>query len=57
MENIAMPVTTVLIMGAAGRDFHNFNVVFRDRPPVLMVDPAAGLKLAVAVATLAALEK
>ena len=21
----------VLIMGAAGRDFHNFNVVFRDR--------------------------
>ncbi len=25
-----MHVTTVLIMGAAGRDFHNFNVVFRD---------------------------
>lgn len=25
-----MSVTTVLIMGAAGRDFHNFNVVFRD---------------------------
>ena len=23
----------VLIMGAAGRDFHNFNVVFRDDPP------------------------
>ncbi|MEO0108865.1 MAG: GTPase, partial [candidate division WOR-3 bacterium] len=22
----------VLIMGAAGRDFHNFNVFFRDRP-------------------------
>jgi len=22
----------VVIMGAAGRDFHNFNVVFRDRP-------------------------
>jgi predicted GTPase len=22
----------VLIMGAAGRDFHNFNVVFRDDP-------------------------
>ena len=22
----------VLIMGAAGRDFHNFNVVFRDNP-------------------------
>jgi predicted GTPase len=24
--------TRVLIMGAAGRDFHNFNVVFRDNP-------------------------
>ena len=22
----------VVIMGAAGRDFHNFNVVFRDNP-------------------------
>ncbi|MCX6063106.1 MAG: GTPase, partial [Caldiserica bacterium] len=22
----------VLIMGAAGRDFHNFNVVYRDNP-------------------------
>ncbi len=25
-------VTKVVIMGAAGRDFHNFNVVFRDSP-------------------------
>lgn len=25
-----MPKTRVLIMGAAGRDFHNFNTVFRD---------------------------
>ena len=25
-------VTRVIIMGAAGRDFHNFNVVFRDDP-------------------------
>jgi predicted GTPase len=25
-------VTRVVIMGAAGRDFHNFNVVFRDDP-------------------------
>ncbi len=24
--------TSVLIMGAAGRDFHNFNVAFRDDP-------------------------
>lgn len=27
-----MPKTRVLIMGAAGRDFHNFNVVFRADP-------------------------
>jgi predicted GTPase len=27
----------VLIMGAAGRDFHNFNVVFRDDPEVEVV--------------------
>jgi predicted GTPase len=25
-------VSRVIIMGAAGRDFHNFNVVFRDDP-------------------------
>ena len=27
----------VIIMGAAGRDFHNFNVVFRDRPKYRVV--------------------
>src|ERR1044071_4415097 len=27
----------VLIMGAAGRDFHNFNVVYRDDPSVEVV--------------------
>jgi predicted GTPase len=27
-----MERTKILIMGAAGRDFHNFNVVFRDNP-------------------------
>jgi len=27
-------VKTVIIMGAAGRDFHNFNTVFRDDPDV-----------------------
>ena len=27
----------VLILGAAGRDFHNFNVVFRDNPEYLVV--------------------
>ena len=27
----------VLIMGAAGRDFHNFNVHFRDDPTVDVV--------------------
>jgi predicted GTPase len=29
-----MPQKTVVIMGAAGRDFHNFNCVFRDDPDV-----------------------
>ncbi len=28
----ATPVQRVLILGAAGRDFHNFNVYFRDNP-------------------------
>jgi predicted GTPase len=27
-----MPRTKILIMGAAGRDFHNFNAVFRNNP-------------------------
>src|SRR5436190_13991714 len=27
-----MARTRVLIVGAAGRDFHNFNLVYRDRP-------------------------
>jgi predicted GTPase len=31
------PPSRVLIMGAAGRDFHNFNVVFRDDPAVRVV--------------------
>ena len=25
--------TRILIMGAAGRDFHNFNMVYLDDPP------------------------
>ena len=29
--------TRVLIAGAAGRDFHNFNVVYRDRDDVEVV--------------------
>jgi predicted GTPase len=32
-----MPKTNVLIMGAAGRDFHNFNVAFRQNPDVQVV--------------------
>ena len=32
-----MSKTKVIIMGAAGRDFHNFNVVFRDDPGVEVV--------------------
>ena len=27
-----VPCTRVIIMGAAGRDFHNFNVAYRDDP-------------------------
>jgi len=30
--DVPEPVTRVLIMGAAGRDFHNFNMVYRDDP-------------------------
>ena len=33
----AMRATRVLIAGAAGRDFHNFNVVYRDRDDVEVV--------------------
>src|SRR6266481_389276 len=29
--------TRILIMGAAGRDFHNFNLVFRDNPACQVV--------------------
>ena len=29
--------TRVVILGAAGRDFHNFNVVYRDDPTVTVV--------------------
>ena len=29
--------TRIVIMGAAGRDFHNFNTVYRDDPTVEVV--------------------
>jgi len=32
-----MPKTRILIMGAAGRDFHNFNTYFRDNPDYRVV--------------------
>jgi len=32
VEHRASTTTNVVIMGAAGRDFHNFNVVFRNNP-------------------------
>ena len=32
-----MPKTKIIIMGAAGRDFHNFNTVFRNDPDVQVV--------------------
>ena len=31
------PMTRVVIMGAAGRDFHNFNLVYRDDPSTRVV--------------------
>jgi predicted GTPase len=33
----AMPGERIVILGAAGRDFHNFNVVYRDDPAVTVV--------------------
>ena len=35
-QNATMP-TRVLILGAAGRDFHNFNVLYRDNPDFAVV--------------------
>ena len=35
--NLPIMSTNVLIMGAAGRDFHNFNLAFRDRPEYRVV--------------------
>ncbi|MGQ9682437.1 MAG: cyclic 2,3-diphosphoglycerate synthase [Anaerolineae bacterium] len=32
-----MPKSRIIIMGAAGRDFHNFNTVFRDNPAYQVV--------------------
>ena len=32
-----MTRTRVVIMGAAGRDFHDFNVLYRDDPTVAVV--------------------
>ena len=32
-----MTAGRVLILGAAGRDFHNFNIVYRDDPTVTVV--------------------
>jgi len=32
-----MTTTRILILGAAGRDFHNFNVVYRDDPGTVVV--------------------
>jgi predicted GTPase len=40
-EHAPMPATIgprrIVIMGAAGRDFHNFNVVYRDDPSVMVL--------------------
>ena len=45
---------TVLILGAAGRDFHNFNVVFRDDPAARVVAFTAAQILENAVTVLEA---
>lgn len=37
MEHRPGMITNVVIMGAAGRDFHNFNVVFRSNPAYRVV--------------------
>lgn len=36
-EIAALPRRRIVILGAAGRDFHNFNVVYRDDPSVEIV--------------------
>ena len=33
-----MQARRVIILGAAGRDFHNFNVVFKDKPDYQRAD-------------------
>src|SRR3990172_3508270 len=35
--SLTMTATSVVILGAGGRDFHNFNVYFRDRPEYRVV--------------------
>ncbi len=37
MTRKAEPATSVLILGAAGRDFHDFNVLYRDDPSTRVV--------------------
>jgi len=37
VQQYASAATNVVIMGAAGRDFHNFNVVFRNNPAYRVV--------------------
>ncbi len=32
LHTLVLMAIRVLILGAAGRDFHNFNVVYRDDP-------------------------
>ena len=34
---VAQPRTRVVILGAAGRDFHNFNMAYRDDPAIEVV--------------------
>jgi carbamate kinase len=55
----AAPRIRTIIVGAAGRDFHNFNVVYRDDPAVEVVAfgaPQAALLREVSVDDIAALD-
>src|SRR5437899_6998763 len=31
-ESVSEPMKKVVIIGAAGRDFHNFNIIYRNNP-------------------------
>src|SRR5438132_12671955 len=36
-ESVSKPMKKVVIIGAAGRDFHNFNIIYRNNPEYQVV--------------------